>query len=317
MAESWVRLWADMTTDPKWQTIARKSGKPRYLVIALFAHLMLEANAAEDRGSVDAVVVEDVASALDCDEADVMAIMDAMQGRVIVDGRLAGWERRQPKREDVGNPTTGAKSSTERSREHRKRKRDAAHGNACNDVATQGNAPEAEAEAEERTGGAKAAASTPATAQPEAGDLPPLGPPAADPPADPPPDSPRRDPIQARAVEITHLLRAKGCALQPSDPRVQAWANAGRSDAELLTALEIAERRRADAGNPQPVNAGYLDSILAGGAPRSRDSPGRRQTRAERRADWDEKMNAVIAAHAGQPRREIDMGTIDASSATR
>lgn len=93
MAESWVRLWSDMTTDPKWQTIARKSGKPRYLVIALFAHLMLEANAAEDRGSVDAVVVEDVASALDCDEADVMAIMDAMQGRVIVDGRLAGWER--------------------------------------------------------------------------------------------------------------------------------------------------------------------------------------------------------------------------------
>lgn len=162
---------------------------------------------------------------------------------------------------------------------------------------------------EERTKGAKAAASTPAASRPEGADSPP--------PDGPPDDSPLRDPIQARAVEIVHLLRAKGCALQPSDPRVQAWANAGRSDAELLTALEIAERRRADAGNPQPVNAGYLDSILAGGTPRSRDSPGRRQTRAERRADWDEKMNAVIAAHAGQPRREIDMGAIDASSATR
>ena len=35
MAESWVRLWSGMTTDPKWQTVARKSGQPRYLVIGL------------------------------------------------------------------------------------------------------------------------------------------------------------------------------------------------------------------------------------------------------------------------------------------
>ena len=126
--------------------------------------------------------------------------------------------------------------------------------------------------------------------------MPPLGPPAADPPADPPPDPPRRDPIQARAVEITHLLRAKGCALQPSDPRVQAWANAGRSDAELLTALETAERRRADAGNPQPVNAGYLDSILAdvAGPGRSRDSPeGGKSNRRDRYAKDAEQIQAM------------------------
>lgn len=94
MAESWVRLWAGMTTDPKWQTVARKSGQPRYLVIALFAHLMLEANEADDRGSLDALDVEDVASALDCDEEAVEAILQAMNGRVIEDGRVIEHPRR-------------------------------------------------------------------------------------------------------------------------------------------------------------------------------------------------------------------------------
>src|SRR5690606_37445959 len=107
MAESWVRLWAGMTTDPKWQTIARKSGQSRALVIALFAHLMLEANDAGDRGSLEEASIEDMASALDCDEEAVAAILEAMEGRVIVHGRLASWDRRQPKREDSGNDRTG------------------------------------------------------------------------------------------------------------------------------------------------------------------------------------------------------------------
>lgn len=93
MAESWVRLWDGMTTDPKWQTIARKSGQPRCLVIALFAHLMMIANEADIRGEVGDLNVEDAASAMDCDEEQVEAIISAMQGRVIDDGRLSGWGR--------------------------------------------------------------------------------------------------------------------------------------------------------------------------------------------------------------------------------
>lgn len=93
MAESWVRLWAGMTTDPKWQTIARKSGQPRALVIALFTHLMLEANEADDRGSLGGLDVEDVAAVLECDESCVESILREMQGRVIQDGRLIEWDR--------------------------------------------------------------------------------------------------------------------------------------------------------------------------------------------------------------------------------
>ena len=92
MAESWVRLWAGMTTDPKWQTIARKSGQPRALVIALFTHLMLEANEAEDRGRLDGLNIEDMASALDCDEEAIEAILAAMQGRALAGNRLLEWD---------------------------------------------------------------------------------------------------------------------------------------------------------------------------------------------------------------------------------
>lgn len=94
MAESWVRLWSGMTTDPKWQTVARKSGQPRSLVIALFTHLMLEANDADERGSLADVDVEDVASALDCDEEAVVAILEAMEGRFIKNGRVIEDPRR-------------------------------------------------------------------------------------------------------------------------------------------------------------------------------------------------------------------------------
>ena len=156
MAESWVRLWAGMTTDPKWQTIARKSGQPRALVIALFTHLMLEANEAEERGRLDGLNIEDTASALDCDEEAVEAILAAMQGRVIEDGKLSGWDKRQPKREDAGNAASGAKSAADRKREQRAREaaeqaeqsRDVTTCHAPSRDVTTCHAPEAEAEAE-------------------------------------------------------------------------------------------------------------------------------------------------------------------------
>ena len=128
MSESWVRLWSGMTADPKWQTIARKSGQPRHLVISLFIHMMLEANEADERGDISAMSTEDAASTMDCDEEQISAILQAMQGRVIdANGRLSGWDRRQPIREDSGNEKTGASSSTERVRAFRERRRFSAH----------------------------------------------------------------------------------------------------------------------------------------------------------------------------------------------
>jgi len=132
----WVRLWADMPTDPKWRTIARKSGQPLSCVIALFTLMLTTAGTADDRGSVSGLSVEDAATALDIDEEDVAAILEAMQGRVVSEGRLSGWEKRQPKREDDG---AAARKAAWKARKEAQR-------NAVERNGTHGHAPDTESE---------------------------------------------------------------------------------------------------------------------------------------------------------------------------
>lgn len=81
-----------------------------------------------------------------------------------------------------------------------------------------------------------------------------------------------------RAIELTAMLRRRGASVQASDPRVRAWAVHGVSDAQVLTALETAQQRRADRGTAQPVNAGLIDAILSDGHPARAGPPARKQT---------------------------------------
>lgn len=118
----WLRLWHDMPNDPKWRTIARISGQPISLVQAMYLHLLVDASRNVTRGHVT-VTKEDVASALDVTDEQVECVFLAMQGRVMDGDKLTGWEGRQPKREDVGNPETGAKSASQRKKEQRDRER--------------------------------------------------------------------------------------------------------------------------------------------------------------------------------------------------
>lgn len=93
---------------------------------------------------------------------------------------------------------------------------------------------------------------------------------AESPSAEPP------DHLAARAIEITALLRQRGAALQAADPKVRAWAERGVTDAQALSALELAQQRRHDQNDPKPVNAGYLDAILSAEAtPNGRAPPGK------------------------------------------
>ncbi len=125
----WVRLWHDMPTDPKWRTIARKSGQPLPCVIALFTLYMTTASAADERGTITSLSIEDAAAALDMDEEDVQAIRDAMEGRVIENDRLSGWERRQPKRERENESP-----STSRVQAHRERQKAQKNANNNNET---------------------------------------------------------------------------------------------------------------------------------------------------------------------------------------
>ena len=107
----WLRLWRDMPADPKFRTIAKKSGRPVSDVISIFVTMMV---AADDAGRIDSWRADDCAAGLDLAVDHVEAVESAMQGKVL-DGRaLSGWEKRQPKRED---------GSAERAREWRERKR--------------------------------------------------------------------------------------------------------------------------------------------------------------------------------------------------
>lgn len=125
MANEWFRLWHDMPTDPKWRTIARASGQPVSVVIAVSMHYMASASRNVTRGHVN-VTTEDVASALDVTDDVVDAIYKAMQGRFLDGNRIISWEKRQPKKEDAGSLGSRAKSAAERKRDQRERERQSA-----------------------------------------------------------------------------------------------------------------------------------------------------------------------------------------------
>ena len=141
----WVRLWDDMPTDPKWRVVSRRAGRPLSEVIAVFVFMLTAADAST--GALDGFDDEDVGAALDIDPEAVAAIRNAMEGKVIGNGRLSGWDKRQPKRQDD--------QSTDRVRAFRERQRAAEtqrgdHETQRNADETQCNAPEEIREEEKR-----------------------------------------------------------------------------------------------------------------------------------------------------------------------
>jgi hypothetical protein len=101
MANTWLRLWHDMPNDPKWRTIAKASKRTISEVMAVYVHLLTNASAnATERGRTHCVCSEDIASALDMETEQVDAILMAMEGRVLDQGLLTGWAKRQPEKED-------------------------------------------------------------------------------------------------------------------------------------------------------------------------------------------------------------------------
>lgn len=138
----WVRLWHDMPTDPKWRTIARKSGQPLVCVIAVFNMLMVNASGnADDRGTLRNWDDEDAAAALDMESEAVSLIMAAMQGKVLDGARLTGWEKRQPKRED----------DQAASRKRAQRERERTQADDMSRTVTHGHAPETDTDTDTDT----------------------------------------------------------------------------------------------------------------------------------------------------------------------
>jgi len=116
----WLRLHHDMPNDPKFKTIAKLSKTPISLVLSVYLHLLVSASRNVTRGHVD-VTNEDLASALDVEIESINNIIDTMEGRLLDNKKLTGWEKRQVKKEDQGVDKEGVLSPAERKRQQRER----------------------------------------------------------------------------------------------------------------------------------------------------------------------------------------------------
>ena len=97
----WFRSWHGAPTDPKWLGIARRAGVAPGIVVAVVWSLMDRASQADDRGRVTGYDAEGMAYFFGCEPEHVEAIVVALTDKgMIVDGRFASWEKRQPARED-------------------------------------------------------------------------------------------------------------------------------------------------------------------------------------------------------------------------
>jgi hypothetical protein len=138
-AMQWCRLWHDAPTDPKWRTVARRSGRSVADVLGVWMFMLTNASASPTRGTLHAWDDEDVAVTLEIPVEAVAAIREAMQGRALDGDTLTGWHARNPKREDA---------STVRVRAFRERNK--AQGNAAERDVTHGNAREEKRREEEK-----------------------------------------------------------------------------------------------------------------------------------------------------------------------
>lgn len=143
----WFRSWHGAPTDPKWLLISHRTSVPAATVSAIAWALMDYASQNEDRGSVAGFDAETYAVFGGISEDDVRAVIQAIADKgLIVDGRLTAWEKRQPKREDDSRDRVAALRARQRESErYGSPDDDVTH---CNAEATQGNAPEAEEDAD-------------------------------------------------------------------------------------------------------------------------------------------------------------------------
>ena len=118
----WFRAYHGISSDSKWPLVARKAGQTVGAVVSVWIALLDHASQAKVRGSVADFDPEEIDALYGYDDGVTQTVIDAMSAKkLIVDGRLHAWGKRQPDREDSGSDT--AMSSTERTRKWRERKR--------------------------------------------------------------------------------------------------------------------------------------------------------------------------------------------------
>ncbi len=128
----WFRWHHGSVTDPKFQLVARKTKSRVADVIAVWAFILEAASQSDDRGAHGDLDLESIDCALGLDDGQAQAIHAAMIDRAMLttSGRVAAWDKRQPKREREDD------NSTERSKALRMRRSQSETSNATTEQAT-------------------------------------------------------------------------------------------------------------------------------------------------------------------------------------
>lgn len=106
----WFRWHHGSVTDPKFGLVAKKAGASTAEVIAVWASLLEAASISEDRGDPGLPDFEAIDFALGMADGKARRIYEHMRSRELIDaetGRIAAWEKRQPKRERESDSSTG------------------------------------------------------------------------------------------------------------------------------------------------------------------------------------------------------------------
>jgi len=248
----WFRWHHGSVNDPKFGLVARKAAARVGDVIAVWALILEQASANTERGLFGAIDCEATDFLLGAEDGTTARILEAMQGRSLVDGeRVTRWEERQPKRERVDN------TGTERKRQQRERDK-ANYGSDAG--VTSGHAmshqvtPREEERREEKNNddSASAAAGADVVVDPD--------------PAEP--DSPRAAAMPPRedlpestdpAVVLSVALRKLGVNATFTHPTVQDWSTRKVPMAVLHAAVATAREQKGPVAKIPP---NYLARIV-------------------------------------------------------
>jgi len=111
----WFRFYVGTTTDPKFRVVAKKAGSRLGDVLSVWQMILERACASAERGRVDGFDCEGADALLDLDDGSACKIFAAMESKgLIVSGRVAAWEKRQPKREREEDSSNRVKAFRER-----------------------------------------------------------------------------------------------------------------------------------------------------------------------------------------------------------
>lgn len=114
---NWFRWYTGAVSDPKFQVVARKSRQTVASVVAVWALILERASESLERGAIDGFDCEGADAILGLDDGAACAIFDALRDKgLLVGDRVAKWELRQPKKEDI--------TASDRKRAQRERERD-------------------------------------------------------------------------------------------------------------------------------------------------------------------------------------------------